>query len=195
MTVEQRSGQRRGCASQVDALALAELAVDHDARDTLQCFGQILVRKLADVLRCQVVLNAGGLPLALERLAQTRADAVDDDFLQITRLGRRGTGALLRLNRTIASEQRHRDCRSDQRRPCDSHDLPTPDVVVSRCPFSPWPNSRKTLGIARLRVSARVSLLRPLTCQYNTTTGRILYPSIPVASLGTLSKFFQSLII
>src|SRR5207302_8885429 len=47
----------------------------------------------------------------------------------------------------ITPEQCHRDCRPDQRRPCDSHDLPTPNVVVSRSPPTPYSRSRAIIAI------------------------------------------------
>src|SRR4029453_12252149 len=50
MAVQQRGGQRRGQAAQVDALAFAEVAADDDAGYALQSFGEILVGELADVL-------------------------------------------------------------------------------------------------------------------------------------------------
>jgi hypothetical protein len=70
--------------------------------------------------------------LAETGAATAGVDSGNDDFLQWL-IGGRLIAARLSMNRTIAPEQSHGDCRSDQRRPCDSHDLPTPDVVVSCC--------------------------------------------------------------
>ena len=50
VAVEQGAGEVRGGAADADALALAELAVDDDAGDALQRFGDVLVGELADVL-------------------------------------------------------------------------------------------------------------------------------------------------
>src|SRR6202030_93883 len=146
MPVEQGSRQCRGGAAHIDALAFAEFTVDDHAGDALQGLGEILVRKLADILGGERIEDLGGVPLGLQRLAQAGANSVYDHLFQVAWLGARRVAARLRVNCTIATEQSHGDRRSDQRRPCDSHDLPTPDVVVSRCPFTPWPYSRETNG-------------------------------------------------
>ena len=67
MPVEQRSSQVCCRATQVDALAFSKLAVDDYARDALQCFSEILVWKLPNVLGGQGVDDPGRLPLSLER--------------------------------------------------------------------------------------------------------------------------------
>src|SRR6267142_6128219 len=129
----------------VEAAFVGASRADRHTRNTLQRIGDVLVRHLADVFGSHDVHDRRGGALLYDRLLEGEADAGNDDFLQIL-IGGRLIAARLRVNCTIATEQSHGDRRSDQRRPCDSHDLPTPDVVVSRCPFSPWPNSRKTNG-------------------------------------------------
>src|SRR6185312_13986766 len=75
-----------------------------------------------------------GILLRLQGFAQAGADSVDDDLLKVVRLRIGGSGALLRLHGGIAPEQCHGDRRTDQRRPCDSHDWLTLGVSsFTRC--------------------------------------------------------------
>ena len=79
--VDLHAGELRTEAADGDLRALAAHAVDGDARDALQRFGEVLVRELADVFGDERVHDVVGVALHVEGLAQTAADARDDDLL------------------------------------------------------------------------------------------------------------------
>ena len=79
--VDQHARELRTEAADRDLSALAAHAVDGDAGDALQRLGEVLVRELADVLGDERVHDVVGVALHVEGLAQTAADAGDDDFL------------------------------------------------------------------------------------------------------------------
>ncbi len=130
MAVEQRARQIRRRAAQIDALAFAELAIDHDAGHALQSLGDVLVGKLADILRRDRVDERRGVALRVDRLAQTRANAGDHDFFErVVLRGVVGLCRLLCLSLAVASEQRHGYRGTDQRRPSDAHKIPSPELL------------------------------------------------------------------
>ena len=78
----------RARAANADPLSLAEFPVHDDAGNALQRFGEVLVRKLADVFGGERIDNADCLALGLERLAQTAANTGDDHFIDSLRYHR-----------------------------------------------------------------------------------------------------------
>ena len=93
VTVEQSLGEVRRGAANADSLALTELAVDDDARYTLERLGDILVRKLADVFGSQDVGNDGGIALRPDRCGDRPAETGDDDVGSLSSVGRSGLSA------------------------------------------------------------------------------------------------------
>ena len=70
MAVDSGVDEARRYASQRDAFALAELAIDDDARHPLHRFGEVLVWQFVDVLRSDRVDDRIGLAFDLHGFAQ-----------------------------------------------------------------------------------------------------------------------------
>ena len=129
VAVDRGLREARAGTADADAIVLIKSALtgrcgtDVDAGDALQSVGNILVGQFADILRADNFDNRVRAAFSLERLLQRKPDAGHDHFLQRRILiGGRLVATRLCMNYRIAPEQSHGDCRSDQRRPCDSHD-------------------------------------------------------------------------
>src|SRR5205823_3784990 len=93
VTVEQSLGEVRRGAANADSLALTELAIDDDARYTLERLGDILVGKLADVFGSQDVGNDGGIALRPDGRRDRPAETGNDDVASLSGVGRSGLSA------------------------------------------------------------------------------------------------------
>ena len=77
---DRRCHELRPEPADTDERAFAALAVDGDAADPLQGFGQVLVRKRADILGGNRVDEVVGVSLAFQRLLHAAPDAGYDDL-------------------------------------------------------------------------------------------------------------------
>ena len=88
--VDADAGELRAEAAHGDGAAFAGVALDGDARDALQRFGEILVGEAGDVLGDDGIDRGDQFALEVERGVQRGAEAGDDDV----GLGRVGRGSL-----------------------------------------------------------------------------------------------------
>jgi len=154
-------------------------------------FGQILVRKLADVLALSSTPQRPW-PAACSRATrrQTRAVAVDDDFLQIILAGGRGTGALLRLNRAIASEQSHGDRRFRSRRLAILMIYPPRMLSLADARSRCVPSPARPEGSLACERPCGLPLLGPNYVPYSTHLSRIAIPVETKRPIHRVTSFF-----
>src|SRR3569832_633664 len=86
-TIDEDRVERWPEAADGDCLTLTDLvAVDGNAGDSLQRFGNVGIRELADVLRGYGIDDYVGVALDVHRALEAGANAGDDNFLNIRRL-------------------------------------------------------------------------------------------------------------
>jgi hypothetical protein len=107
--VQQHLGEAVVGAADVDALALAEFAVERDAGHALQRLGEILVREFRHVLGGDRVDDGDFLAFRLERSLVARANARDDDLLEVI-----AAGSLLAVAQACMARERGENGGTDQ---------------------------------------------------------------------------------
>ena len=115
LAVQQGAVERRIGAQDRYLFALAELAVDGDARHQRQRFGDIGIGEFADIFRGNAVDDRVGVTLDVDRLGERGAITGDDDISGICIGVRRGSIASLRMRGT--RKQRNGAGGTDQKSP------------------------------------------------------------------------------
>src|SRR5690606_28383289 len=105
--VQADAGELRAETAHRDRAALAGVALDRDAGNALQRFGEILVGEFGDVLGDDHVHRAGRVALLVERLVERGAQAGDDDLVA----ARGRVARLLRLDRRNRQRRERRAAR------------------------------------------------------------------------------------